>query len=108
MKKFKFIILCLALFATSVISAQPKPEQKAKTLTNEMTKVLKLNKEESNALYEVQLARFTENQSIEKQYANDPEGKKEKLKELGNKVFNEVKKIIGEDRQKQWKEYKSN
>jgi hypothetical protein len=108
MKKIKFIIFCLALFATSVIYAQPKPEQKAKNLTNEMTKVLKLNKDESDALYQVQLARFTENQSIEKQYANDPEGKKEKLKELGNKVFNEVKKIIGEDRQKQWKEYKSN
>jgi hypothetical protein len=33
--------------------------------------------------------------------------KKEKLKDLVNKVFNQTKKILGEERQKQWKEFKS-
>jgi hypothetical protein len=108
MNTFKFLIFCVALCATTVINAQPKPDQKAKKFAEEMTKVLSLNKEESKAIYEIQLVRFTENQEIEKQYADNPEVKKEKLKELGNKVFNETKKIIGEDRQKQWKEYKSN
>jgi ribulose kinase len=108
MNKIKFIIFGVALFVASIINAQPKPEQKAKKFADEMTKVLQLNKEESQAIYDIQLARFKENQEIEKNYANDPETKKEKLKELGNKVFNETKKVIGEDRQKKWKEYKSN
>ncbi|HMP31254.1 MAG TPA: hypothetical protein PKD85_16735 [Saprospiraceae bacterium] len=100
MKKLKFIIAIFTLFTTLTLNAQPKPEAKAKKFTDEITKVLSLNKEESNAIYQIQLNRFTENQAIEKQYASDAEGKKEKLKALGNKTFNEMKKVLGEERQK--------
>jgi hypothetical protein len=107
MKKFKFITFCLALFVSVAVNAQ-KPEQKAKKFADEITKVLSLTEEESTSIYQIQLARFTENKAIEKQYADDPDGKKQKLKVLGDRVFNEMKKVLGEERQKQWKEYKTN
>ena len=108
MKKLKLLIVCITLFGTAVINAQAKPEKKAKNFADEITKVLSLNEKESDSVYKIQLIRFKENQSIESQFANDPEGKKEKLKDLSNKTFNQMKKILGEERQKQWKDYKSN
>jgi len=107
MKKLKWLIALFALFLSLGLNAQTKPEKKAKRITHEMTQVLSLSEEESNTIYQIQLERFNESQSIEKEFSDDPEAKKEKLKELGNKVFNQVKKILGPERQKQWKEYKS-
>ena len=108
MKNVKLLFVFLALFSMTGLSAQPSPEKKAKKFTDEMTKVLSLNEEESSAIYQIQLDRFKENQVIEKEFANDPEQKKEALKKLGNKVFNQTKNILGAERQKKWKEYKSN
>lgn len=108
MKKLKLLVACFVLFSSLGLYAQAKPEKKAQKFTDEMTQVLSLNKEESNAIYDIQLERFKEMQSLEKEYADNPEMKKEKQKALGNKVFNEVKKVLGPERQKQWKEYKSN
>lgn len=98
----------VTLFFTLAVNAQPKPEKKAQKFTDEITEVLSLNKEESKAVYQIQLERFKEVQSIEKEFADNPEMKKIKAKALGNKVFNQMKKVLGEERQKQWKEYKSN
>jgi len=106
MKKLKFLLTFITFFAVVSLSAQPKPEKKAQKFTDEMTEVLSLNKQESKAIYEIQLNRFKEAQRINKEYADDPETKKEKTKELGNKVFNEMKKVLGAERQKQWKAYK--
>lgn len=103
----KHVFTIIVLFLSLSVSAQQKLEKKAQKVTDEMTEVLSLNKEESKAIYEIQLERFKENQAIKKEYADDPEMKKEKLKELGNKVYNEVKKVLGVERQKQWKAYKS-
>lgn len=103
----KHLFTIIALAATLCLNAQAKPEKKAQKFTDEMTKVLSLNKEESKAIYEIQLERFRENQSIEKEFADNPEIKKQKMKALGNKVFNETKKVLGVERQKQWKAYKS-
>jgi len=108
MKKLKILLASILLLVSFSLSAQVAPEKKAKNLTNEMTKVLSLSKAESDAIYQIQLDRFKENQLILKEYSNDEETKKEKLKLLGNKVFNQVKDVLGPDRQKQWKEYKSN
>ena len=105
MKKLKWLITLIALFLIFGLNAQTKPEKKAKKIAHEMAQVLSLSKEESNTIYQIQLERFNESQSIEKEFSNDPETKQEKLKELGNKVFNQVKKVLGPERQKQWKEY---
>jgi hypothetical protein len=103
----KHVFAIIVLFVSLSVSAQQKPEKKAQKFTDEMTEVLSLNKEESKAIYEIQLERFKENQAINEEFADNQEMKKEKLKELGNKVFNQTKKVLGEDRQKQWKDYKS-
>lgn len=103
----KHLFALIVFFLSLSMSAQQNPEKKAQKFADEMTEVLSLNKEESKAIYEIQLDRFKENQSIQKEFGNDPEMKKEKLKVLGNKVYNQVKNILGKERQEQWKEYKS-
>jgi pantothenate kinase type III len=103
----KQLFLILSFVVTLGVSAQENPEKKAKKLANEFTQVLSLNEEESKSIYEIQLERFKSAQSINKEFADQPEIKEEKLKLLGDKVFNQIKEVLGMDRQKQWKEYKS-
>jgi hypothetical protein len=108
MKKLKLLIVGITLLGTAVIYAQVNPEKKAKNFANEITKVLSLNEKEADSVYKIQLVRFKESQAIESEFADNPEGKKVKLKDLSNKTFNQMKKLLGEERQKQWKDYKSN
>ncbi len=102
----KLKTLFFALFVTFTLSAQPSPEKKAKKFADEVTQVLELNEEESKAVYEIQLDRIKQNQAIEKEYADNPEEKKAKIKELGNSTFNKMKALLGAERQKKWKAYK--
>lgn len=103
----KQLFAILAFVMTLGVTAQENPEKKAKKLANEFTQVLSLNEEESKAIYEIQLERFKSAQSINKEFADEPEVKQEKLKALGDKTFNKIKNVLGMERQKQWKEYKS-
>ena len=103
----KQIFTILAFVFALGVSAQENPEKKAKKLADEFTTVLSLNEQESKAIYEVQLERFKSAQAINKEFADQPEVKQEKLKALGDKTFNEIKNVLGIERQKQWKEYKS-
>ena len=103
----KQLFAILAFVMTLGVTAQENPEKKAKKLANEFTQVLSLNEEESKAIYEIQLERFKSAQSINKEFADEPEVKQEKLKVLGDKTFNQIKNVLGMERQKQWKEYKS-
>ena len=103
----KQLFVILTLMMTLGVTAQENPEKNAKKLANEFTQVLSLNEEESKAIYEIQLERFKSVQSINKEFANQPEIKQEKLKVLGNKVYNQLKTLLGKERQEQWKEYKS-
>lgn len=102
----KHVFALMVLFLTFAATAQPNPEKKAQKFTDEMTKVLSLNTEEAKAIYDIQVNRFKENQAIQKEFGNDPETKKEKMKDLGNKVFAEVRNVLGKERQQQWKAYK--
>jgi hypothetical protein len=103
----KQIFTILAFVFALGLSAQENPEKKAKKLADEFTTVLSLNEQESKAIYEVQLERFKSAQAINKEFADQPEVKQEKLKALGDKTFNQMKAVLGQERQKQWKEYKS-
>lgn len=103
----KQIFLILAFVFALGVSAQENAEKKAKKLANEFTKVLSLNEDESKAIYEIQLERFKSAQAIDEKFAEQPEIKQEKLKALGDKTFNQIKNVLGMERQKQWKEYKS-
>lgn len=103
----KQLFTIIAFVTTLCINAQANPAKKAQKFTDEMTEVLSLNKEESKAVYEIQLERFKEYQAINEEFADDPEMKKEKLQALGRKVYNQLKNILGKERQEQWKEYKA-
>lgn len=103
----KQIFTILAFVFALGVSAQENPEKKAKKLADEFTTVLSLNEQESKTIYEVQLERFKSAQAINKEFADQPEVKQEKLKALGDKTFNQIKNVLGIERQKQWKEYKS-
>jgi hypothetical protein len=105
MKKQYLVLTILIMFLSFGMNAQNK--SKAKEISEEMTEVLSLNKKETKAIYKIQLNRLNESDSIKKEYANDPEEKKQNLKKLGKKVYNEIKEAIGIERLKEWKEYKS-
>jgi hypothetical protein len=103
----KHVFLVMVLLTTLGLSAQESPEKKAKKLADEFTQVLSLNEEESKAIYQIQLDRFKENKVINEEFADEPEIKKEKSKALGDKVYNQVKNVLGKERSEKWKEYKS-
>jgi hypothetical protein len=103
----KQLFAILVFVMTLGVTAQENPEKKAKNLANEFTKVLSLNEDESKAIYEIQLERFKSAQAINEEFAEQPEIKQEKLKAVGDKTFNQIKNVLGTERQKQWKEYKS-
>jgi|TARA_R110002126_G_scaffold291762_1_gene457083 hypothetical protein len=106
MKAIKTIILLLVFSFSLTLSAQ-QPEKKAKKITDKITKALTLNKKDAKAVYEVQLARFKDSNKIKEEFKDEPEIKKEKLKSLGKRVFNDMKKALGKERLKQWNAYKS-
>lgn len=105
-KTFKTILVLLIFTIGLNVQAQKKQEKKAKKIANEMTKALSLNKKESKAIYEIQLARLKEAARIKKEYKNLPESKKEAFKKNGSKVYNQLKNLLGKERLKQWRAYK--
>ena len=104
----KLMIALFALVFSFSLNAQQNTKKKAQKITNEITQVLDLNKKESKAVYQVQLKRFNEGKSIKSQYSDHPEVRKEKLRLLGNRVYNDLKAVIGIERLKQWKNYRKN
>ena len=82
MKRFQILLLsCVLLLSAVDTSAQKKPEktpeQKAKSKTTEMVQLLKLNPEQEQKIYEINLKAY---QSIEKYEAKKP-GKSLKKKQ---------------------------
>lgn len=102
MKTKKKITLLFFISVFSIALAQ-KPAKKATKITDEMTEVLDLDKKESKAVYKIQFERFKEGQAIRKEYADQPEVRKEKLNKLGSKVYNQLKELLGMERLKKWK-----
>jgi predicted metal-dependent RNase len=106
MKTLKTILVVIFLSAFVQVNAQ-NPEKQAKKFTDNITEALSLTKEESDAVYKIQLARFKEAETIRTEFEGNEDTRKEKLKELGNKVFNEMKTLLGKDRMKQWNEFRT-
>ena len=103
MKKVTLLIPMLFLFLSLSAHAQ---KAKAKKIAKEMTEVLSLDKKESKAVYKIQLNRFKESTSIKSEHANEPVIRKQKLKKLGNKVYNQLKAVLGIERLKKWKQHR--
>jgi len=106
MKKFNILLLLMVL-ATNVYS-QKTSEERATKITNEMSEVLSLNAEETSTVYEIQLKRFNEVNTVRSSYAQDPETKKAELKKVYNRLFGKLKNALDKKKMQQWRIYKRN
>ena len=59
-----------------------------------MSEVLSLNAEETVKVYEIQLKRFNEVNTIRSTYKKDPETKKTELKKVYNRLFGKLKNAL--------------
>ena len=106
MKKINVLLLLMVL-ATNVYSRNTS-EERATKITNEMSEVLSLNAEETSTVYEIQLKRFNEVNTVRSSYAQDPETKKAELKKVYNRLFGKLKNALDKKKMQQWRIYKRN
>jgi hypothetical protein len=103
----KIIVILLLGLATNLYS-QNTSEERATKITNEMSEVLSLNAEESAKVYEIQLKRYNEVNTIRSTYKKDPETKKAELKKVYNRLFGKLKNALDKKKMQQWRIYKRN
>ena len=103
----KIIVILLLGLATNVYS-QNTSEERANEITNEMSEVLSLNPEEKAKVYEIQLKRYNEVNTIRSTYKKDPETKKAELKKVYNRLFGKLKNALDKKKMQQWRIYKRN
>ena len=103
----KIIVILLLGLATNLYS-QNTSEERATKITNEMSEVLSLNPEEKAKVYEIQLKRFNEVNTIRSTYKKDPETKKAELKKVYNRLFGKLKNALDKKKMQQWRIYKRN
>ena len=104
----KKIIVILLLVLTSNVYSQNTSEERATKITNEMSEVLSLNPEEKAKVYEIQLKRFNEVNTIRSTYKKDPETKKAELKKVYKRLFGKLKNALDKKKMQQWRIYKRN
>ena len=103
----KIIVILLLGLATNLYS-QNTSEERATKITNEMSEVLSLNAEEKAKVYEIQLKRFNEVNTIRSTYKKDPETKKAELKKVYKRLFGKLKNALDKKKMQQWRIYKRN
>jgi hypothetical protein len=103
----KIIVILLLGLATNLYS-QNTSEERATKITNEMSEVLSLNPEEKAKVYEIQLKRFNEVNTIRSTYKKDPETKKAELKKVYKRLFGKLKNALDKKKMQQWRIYKRN
>ena len=104
----KKITLFLLLVLASSVYSQNTSEERANEITNEMSEVLSLNPEEKAKVYEIQLKRFNEVNTIRSTYKKDLETKKAELKKVYNRLFGKLKNALDKKKMQQWRIYKKN
>ena len=104
----KKITLFLLLVLASSVYSQNTSEERATKITNEMSEVLSLNSEEKAKVYEIQLKRYNEVNTIRSTYKKDPETKKAELKKVYNRLFGKLKNALDKKKMQQWRIYKRN
>ena len=103
----KITLFLLFVLASSVYS-QNTSEERANEITNEISEVLSLNSEEKAKVYEIQLKRFNEVNTIRSTFAQDPETKKAELKKVYKRLFGKLKNALDKKKMQQWRIYKRN
>ena len=104
----KKITLFLLLVLASSVYSQNTSEERANEITNEMSEVLSLNSEEKAKVYEIQLKRFNEVNTIRSTFAQDPETKKVELKKVYKRLYGKLKNALDKKKMQQWRIYKRN
>ena len=108
-KKMKMKKILLLLFITAFSSnviAQGNFAKKASKITNEMTEVLSLSGEEKAKVYQIQLKRFQDVESIREKHKDDAEIRKSELKKVFNKLYGKLSEALGKNKMQQWGDYK--
>ncbi len=105
MKSLKLVTLLLFITSFSM-NAQKGPEKAAKKIATEVTQVLSLNEEESEAVYQIQLNRFKEIQNIKSEFKDDADARKAAMKKNGDNTSKQMKQLLGNDRMKIWVQHK--
>lgn len=106
MNLMKTFFALLVFVSTTVVCNAQSPEKKAQKLADEITEVLSLNPDEAKKVYEIQLVRFQETKRINQNYTKGTDEYKKMRKALGDNTFKEMKSFLGQERMKQWTEYK--
>lgn len=102
----KIILLAFLTVFTSNVIAQDDLAKKATKITNEMSEVLSLSIEEKAKVYEIQLKRFQEVETIREEYKYDSETRKSELKKVFNKLYGKLSEALGKNKMQQWGDYK--
>ena len=99
LKVMKHIItLIVLLFITVSVSAQSKEEKKAQNRTDEIVKVLSLDKEETVKVYEALLAKEKKITVLKEKYKDNQETFKAEMKVLNRATNRVMKDFLGGDR----------
>ena len=105
---FKKLFVVLLFIASSSIIAQSLEEIQAQEVTDQMTLALSLKKVEKDKVYKIHLKRFQDVSQIRKQYLDEPELRNAEIKKVFNKLYGKLKAALGEEKMRQWAEYKQN
>lgn len=103
MKKVFFLTIMLISIS---VSAQSKMEKSVKESTDEMTKVMSLNSEQSSKLYALQLESKKNIATFKKENEGNQSLIKTKVQEINKATNEQTKMIVGADNFKKWSAYK--
>lgn len=106
MKLLNTLLLILFVGSLTTATAQINSEKRAKKISQNMKKALDLTNKETEDIYQMQYERFEKSNELQKTYADQPEVLKEKRKELGKDIYNNLKNYLGKERLKQWREWR--
>ena len=105
---FKNLFVVLLIMASSSIIAQSIEEIQAQEVTDQMTLALSLTEVEKDKVYKIHLKRFQDVSQIRKQYFDEPQLRNAEIKRVFNRLYGKLKAALGEEKMKQWAEYKQN
>jgi hypothetical protein len=106
MKSLNTLLVVLFLCSFSMASAQVNSDKRATKLSQKMKKALDLSKQETQDIYDMQYKRFEKANRLKEEYADQPDVLKQKRKELGKEIYNNLKNYLGKDRLKEWRKWR--
>lgn len=94
----RLITTFLLLFITVSLSAQSKEEKRAQKKTDEVEKVLSLDKNETEKVYTTFLAKEKKVAVLKEKYKDDQETFKTEMKALNKSTNRTMRELLGEER----------